>query len=166
MVSLGIVGLGAISIFSGKNQNKLMLKALFIALEKVLHDEAKKVYPLLVEKVIELLSEREDELVELNIVGHSHGGMVIDNFIASDEFKLILEEFNVKVKFCVMGCPIVVRKPKHESCDLRQLHNTNDMISLLFSNRLVRPSYVVIKSLPGMHSSRIYAENLKLLRTF
>lgn len=166
MVGLGLLGLGAFSAYSGQDTNMLMLKALFVALETVLKEEANKVYPKIFEQIHEILLENieEEEDLVINLFGHSHGGMVIDRFLVSEEFKILVDEFHFKLNIFIAGCPIIVRQPKQKNCKLRQLNNTKDPISLVFTSRKKYPKYVISKPLKGVHSSRVYAENLDLLK--
>lgn len=178
-LGLGMIGLGTWAYLTGEENQQLLQQALFLALQRLLEDEADKVYPEVTQQISDILleiSSREEAPIPprvlLNVFAHSHGGMVADKLLSSEEFKKIIEEtfypFELNIRFYIAGCPVLVKQPSVKNIWLRQLHNTNDLISLLFVEKDLRhpkklPKHVVSTKLRGYHASILYAQHLHLL---
>lgn len=149
----------------------MMKKAIVLATETILKEQAVKHFKKIARQVKNILTEFEEEeeesgspnKIHINVFAHSHGGMVLDNFIKSEDLTDLLTSYdNLSLHFIAAGCPILVTKPTHKNTSLKQMHNKNDIISLMLYKSKKFPDYVVTLELKGFHASKLYADNLAL----
>mmetsp|Transcript_6153 Transcript_6153/g.7076 ORF Transcript_6153/g.7076 Transcript_6153/m.7076 type:complete len:244 (-) Transcript_6153:351-1082(-) len=169
-VALAFAAVGVTSMmlaFSGSNNSK-SLEILAKAMEGILYERAQSFVPTLHAFIRDILLENaklhgrkgDPKYVRVNLIGHSHGGMCINQYLRSHLPNQLREQHGIQFRVYIVGCPIAVTPYNSIIDDIVQIHNVNDAISLLFETAERLPDHVVSVSLHGMHDSLLYAQAL------
>uniref|UniRef100_A0A7S3LJI6 Uncharacterized protein n=1 Tax=Aplanochytrium stocchinoi TaxID=215587 RepID=A0A7S3LJI6_9STRA len=173
-ITFAAISFSSLAFLASSSDDTAMKSLEFIAkgLEGVLRERAVSFQSEIIEGLEHILSNNAAEHLKsgskryerINIFAHSHGGMCIDEFLKSDVPKELQEKYGIELAVYVGGCPVIVSSHSSDVKELVQIHNHNDVLSLLFSksnSARSLPETVISTYLDGNHDSLLYAEAIE-----